>query len=394
MKNRILLIILDSVGIGALPDAAQYGDEGSNTLKTCYDSGLLRISNMESLGLLGIDGMDYVMGNGSYKGVYGRMAEKSSGKDTTIGHWEIAGIISPKAMPVYPKGFPASIIEEFERKTGKKALCNKPYSGTEVILDYGREQEETGGLIVYTSADSVFQIAANERDVPVAKLYEYCEMAREMLQGEHGVGRVIARPYVGSYPNYERTANRHDYSLLPPRKTMCNYIEEAGLACIGIGKIYDIFAGSGITKSIKTKHNAEGMEVLRQLVKEKGDGLIFANLVDFDMKYGHRNDILGYVKALNEFDVQLGSLMSELQENDILLIAADHGCDPGADGTDHTREYIPLLAYGKQIQESKNLGTRETFADIAATILEMLEVSGQTDGKSFADDIFLNIFKT
>jgi phosphopentomutase len=394
MKNRILLIILDSVGIGALPDAAQYGDEGSNTLKTCYDSGLLRISNMESLGLLGIDGMDYVMGNGSYKGVYGRMAEKSSGKDTTIGHWEIAGIISPKAMPVYPKGFPASIIEEFERKTGKKALCNKPYSGTEVILDYGREQEETGGLIVYTSADSVFQIAANERDVPVAKLYEYCEMAREMLQGEHGVGRVIARPYVGSYPNYERTANRHDYSLLPPRKTMCNYIEEAGLACIGIGKIYDIFAGSGITKSIKTKHNAEGMEVLRQLVKEKGDGLIFANLVDFDMKYGHRNDILGYVKALNEFDVQLGSLMSELQENDILLIAADHGCDPGTDGTDHTREYIPLLAYGKQIQESKNLGTRETFADIAATILEMLEVSGQTDGKSFADDIFLNIFKT
>ena len=394
MKNRILLIILDSVGIGALPDAAQYGDESSNTLKTCYDSGLLRISNMESLGLLGIDGMDYVTGNGSYKGVYGRMAEKSSGKDTTIGHWEIAGIISPKAMPVYPKGFPASIIEVFERKTGKKALCNKPYSGTQVILDYGREQEETGGLIVYTSADSVFQIAANERDVPVAKLYEYCEMAREMLQGEHGVGRVIARPYVGSYPNYERTANRHDYSLLPPRKTMCNYIEEAGLACIGIGKIYDIFAGSGITKSIKTKHNAEGMEVLRQLVKEKGDGLIFANLVDFDMKYGHRNDILGYVKALNEFDVQLGSLMSELQENDILLIAADHGCDPGADGTDHTREYIPLLAYGKQIQESKNLGTRETFADIAATILEMLEVSGQTDGKSFADDIFLNIFKT
>ena len=387
MKYRILLVILDSVGIGALPDAALYGDEGSNTLKTCYDSGVLKVPNMESLGLFGIDGMTYVAENKQYRGAYGRLAEKSKGKDTTTGHWEIAGLISRKPMPVYPNGFPDIIIEEFESKTGRKVLCNKPYSGTQVILDYGQEQEETGGLIVYTSADSVFQIAANEKDISIEELYRYCEIAREMLKDEHGVGRVIARPYIGSYPNYERTSNRHDYSLVPPRKTMCNYIEEAGLASIGIGKIYDIFAGSGISESIRTKNNTEGMEELKRLVKEENEGFIFVNLVDFDMKYGHRNDILGYVRALNEFDIQLGELMGELKENDILMLTADHGCDPGAEGTDHSREYIPFLACGNRIQKNKNLGTRETFADIAATILEILNEKGETDGKSFASSI-------
>lgn len=387
MKNRIILIVLDSVGIGELPDAADYQDVGSNTLKTCFNTGVLQVPNMERLGLFQIDGMDYAGKTEKGLGVSARLAEASKGKDTTIGHWEIAGVISPQPLPVYPNGFPEEIIREFSEKTGCKVLCNKPYSGTEVLMDYGREQEETGGLIVYTSADSVFQIAANEQDVPVAKLYEYCEIAREMLTGEHGVGRVIARPYVGTYPDYVRTSNRHDYSLLPPKKTMCDYVQEAGLPTVGIGKIYDIFAGQGIATTTRTKDNNDGMEKTIELVKEAGEGLLFVNLVDFDMKFGHRNDALGYTKALNAFDVQLGMLLDCLHANDILMITADHGCDPGTKSTDHSREYIPLLVSGKKIRAGVNLGTRSTFSDIAATVLDLLDVTGDVDGNSFAAEI-------
>lgn len=387
MKNRIILIVLDSAGIGELPDAASYHDEGSNTFKTCFNTGDLYLPNMERLGLYRIDGMEYAGKSSKGLGAYARLAETSKGKDTTIGHWEIAGVISPKPLPVYPNGFPEEIVREFEEKTHRKVLCNKPYSGTGVLLDYGREQKETGGLIVYTSADSVFQIAANEEDIPVSKLYEYCEIARDMLTGEHGVGRVIARPYVGTCPDYVRTSNRHDYSLLPPKKTMCDYIKEAGIPSVGIGKIFDIFAGQGITESFRTKDNDDGIRKTIDLVKETGEGLLFVNLVDFDMKYGHRNDAPGYTNALNAFDVQLGELIDCMHENDILMITADHGCDPGTESTDHSREYTPLLVYGRQIEKDVNLGTRDTFADIASTVLELLNVKGDVDGNSFASII-------
>ncbi len=315
------------------------------------------------------------------------MQEASKGKDTTIGHWEIAGIVSPKPLPTFPNGFPEETIREFEKRTGRKALCNKPYSGTEVIADYGKEHMETGALIVYTSADSVFQIAAHEDIVPVEELYRYCEIARELLVGDVGVGRVIARPFVGEPGNFTRTSNRHDFSLTPPKDTMLEALLNAGYDTYGIGKIYDIFAGAGIAHTQRIKDNEEGMVKTIETLKEDFEGLCFVNLVDFDMKYGHRRDIDGYAKAATLFDKQLHTFMEGMQEGDIVMITADHGCDPGFTGTDHTREYIPLMIYGKDIVEDHNVGTRKTFADIAATILDIFGVPNNTDGTSFKKEI-------
>lgn len=386
MENRrIFLIVLDSYGIGALPDAADFGDEGSNTLKTITASKAYDTPNMKKLGLFNIDGVDWMKKEESPAGAYGRMKERSRGKDTTIGHWEIAGVVSPKPLPVYPNGFPEEILEKFREATGREVLCNLPYSGTDVIRDYGEEHMKTGALIVYTSADSVFQIAAHEEIVPVEELYRYCEIAREILCGEHGVGRVIARPFIGEAPNFQRTANRHDFSLLPPRDTMLDAILEAGYDTYGIGKIYDIFAGKGIAHTQRIQNNVDGMEKTLEMQEKDFKGLCFVNLVDFDMMYGHRNDIEGYANAATVFDRQLKTFLERMRPEDILMITADHGCDPGFRGTDHSREHTPLLICGEDIKENVNLGTRETFADIAATVLNLLHVENNTDGTSMKE---------
>lgn len=386
MENRrIFLIVLDSYGIGALPDAADFGDEGSNTLKTITASRAYDTPNMKKLGLFNIDGVDWMKKEESPAGAYGRMKERSRGKDTTIGHWEIAGVVSPKPLPVYPNGFPEEILEKFREATGREVLCNLPYSGTDVIRDYGEEHMKTGALIVYTSADSVFQIAAHEEIVPVEELYRYCEIAREILCGEHGVGRVIARPFIGEAPNFQRTANRHDFSLLPPRDTMLDAILEAGYDTYGIGKIYDIFAGKGIAHTQRIQNNVDGMEKTLEMQEKDFKGLCFVNLVDFDMMYGHRNDIEGYANAATVFDRQLKTFLERMRPEDILMITADHGCDPGFRGTDHSREHTPLLICGEDIKENVNLGTRETFADIAATVLDLLHVENNTDGTSMKE---------
>lgn len=386
MENRrIFLIVLDSYGIGALPDAADFGDEGSNTLKTITASKAYDTPNMKKLGLFNIDGVDWMKKEESPAGAYGRMKERSRGKDTTIGHWEIAGVVSPKPLPVYPNGFPEEILEKFREATGREVLCNLPYSGTDVIRDYGEEHMKTGALIVYTSADSVFQIAAHEEIVPVEELYRYCEIAREILSGEHGVGRVIARPFIGEAPNFQRTANRHDFSLLPPRDTMLDAILEAGYDTYGIGKIYDIFAGKGIAHTQRIQNNVDGMEKTLEMQEKDFKGLCFVNLVDFDMMYGHRNDIEGYANAATVFDRQLKTFLERMRPEDILMITADHGCDPGFRGTDHSREHTPLLICGEDIKENVNLGTRETFADIAATVLDLLHVENNTDGTSMKE---------
>lgn len=380
--KRVFLIVLDSVGIGAMDDAAEFGDAGTNTLRSASEGSCFHMPNMEQLGLFNIDGIDWKKGVENPKAVYGRMREASRGKDTTIGHWEIAGLISKKPLPVYPNGFPKEILDEFSRMTGRGVLCNKPYSGTEVIKDYGDEHVLTGKLIVYTSADSVFQIAAHEDVVPVETLYEYCRMARQLLTGEHSVGRVIARPFIGKDGNYQRTPKRHDFSLEPPGETMLDAIKGAGKEVIGVGKIKDIFAGRGITSYVYTKGNAEGIERTLEYLDRDFEGLCFVNLVDYDMLYGHRNDIEGYAKALTEFDEALPQMISKMREDDLLMITADHGCDPGYTvSTDHSREYTPLIVYGKSIA-SVNLGTRDTFADIGATVLDYLGVEGKIAGKS------------
>lgn len=389
MKNidRVFLIVLDSVGIGELPDADKYGDVGSNTLKACFNSGKLNIPNMQKLGMFNIDGNEYCGKCDKPTGAYARMTEMSRGKDTTIGHWEIAGIISEKPLPTYPDGFPIELIDEFENKTGRKVLCNKPYSGTQVLLDYGREHEETGALIVYTSADSVWQIAAHEEVVSVEKLYEYCQIARDMLCGEHNVGRVIARPFVGKYPDYTRTSNRHDFSLEPPKDTFLDEIKKAGLSTIAVGKINDIFAGKGISEFVRTKSNSDGMAKSMEYLQKDFKGVCFINLVDFDMVYGHRNNVEGYTQALNTVDNELGDFLAGMRDNDVLMITADHGCDPSTSSTDHSREYTPLIVTGKNIKENVNLGTRKTFADIGKTVCELLGVSSNIAGESFAKEI-------
>ena len=382
MAKRVFLIVLDSVGIGEEPDAAAYGDEGSNTLRACWQSGKLSVPNLQRLGLYNIEGVGCGEAVKRPLGAFARMRESSGGKDTTIGHWEIAGIISPKPMPTYPDGFPPAIFREYDRLTGRGVLCNRPYSGTQVIHDFGREHEETGALIVYTSADSVFQVAAHERVVPVKQLYEYCEAARKLLQGEHGVGRVIARPFEGSWPDYRRTSNRHDFSLTPPRDTILDKLRAAGLDTIGVGKIYDIFAGKGISQTSRIQNNEDGMEQTIAWAKKEFHGLCFVNLVDFDMVYGHRNDVPGYTAALNRFDGQLGELLPLLREDDVLMITADHGCDPSTPSTDHSREYVPLLLYGKEIAAGRDLGTRPTFADTGETAAALLGVDAGCDGES------------
>ncbi len=385
--RRVFLIVLDSVGVGEMPDSAEYGDAGSNTLAACARSEKLDIPNLRELGIFNIEGVGCGVPVEHPTGAVARLAEASKGKDTTIGHWEISGVISPKPLPTYPDGFPQDLLEEFSRRTGRGVLCNKPYSGTQLLTDYGRKHMETGKLIVYTSADSVFQIAAHEEVVPVPELYRCCEIARELLTGEHGVGRVIARPFVGTWPEFTRTANRHDYSLQPPAPTVLDAIQAAGLDCIGVGKINDIFAGRGITEYVRTKSNADGMEKTFGYAQRDFHGLCFVNLVDFDMVYGHRNNVPGYTSALNEFDRQLGELMPLLREEDLLIITADHGCDPSTPSTDHSREHVPMVAWSKKIRAGANLGTRETYAHIAATVADYLGVKAEVAGKSFLSEI-------
>lgn len=387
VDRRIFLIVLDSYGIGELPDAADFGDEGSNTLRTITKSGEYDTPLMKSMGLFNIDGVDYIDGVDSPIGSYGRLGEVSKGKDTTIGHWEIAGIVSERPLPTYPEGFPKELLDEYSRRTGRGILCNKPYSGTEVIKEFGEEHLKTGDLIVYTSADSVFQVAAHEEIVPIEELYRDCEIARELLQGEHGVGRVIARPFVGESGNFSRTPKRHDYSLLPPKTTMLDVLKEAGYATRGVGKIYDIFAGKSISDTVRIQNNVDGMEKAIAIMDEDFKGLCFVNLVDFDMVYGHRNDIDGYAKAASVFDKQLAEMTAKMKDTDIVMITADHGCDPGFKGTDHSREYVPFLAYGKDVKAGVNLGTRSTFADIAATIQDIFELEQKTAGTSFKTEI-------
>jgi len=385
--KRVFLIVLDSCGIGALPDAAQFGDAGTNTLRACTETGLLHIPNMIAAGLGNIDGVDCLPKTDTPTGAYGRLAEKSMGKDTTIGHWEIAGLVSDDPLPTYPDGFPEEVLQPFRQVTGRGILANAPWSGTAVIEKYGAEHMQTGDLIVYTSADSVFQIAAHEDIVPPEQLYAYCRAARKILQGKHGVGRVIARPFIGTPGNFKRTANRHDFSLEPPKKCLPEAVQAAGLDSIGVGKIYDIFAGVGITEHILNKSNADGMAHTMDYAAKDFKGLCFVNLVDFDMLYGHRRDAAGYAKALNAFDAWLGAFLQKLGKEDLVLITADHGCDPSYEkSTDHTREYVPVLALGQQIRPA-NLGTRDSFADIAATVADILQIQLDTPGKSFAGGI-------
>lgn len=389
--KRIFLIVLDSFGIGAMPDSEAFGDVGVNTLASCAASGELHIPNLIAAGLGNIDGVTCLDKAAAPTGAVARLTEGSMGKDTTIGHWEIAGIISPEPLPTYPEGFPQDVLDAFTQATGRGVLCNRPYSGTDVIRDYGQEQLDTGKWIVYTSADSVFQVAAHEEYIPLEELYEACRKARALLRGKHGVGRVIARPYVGNAKDgFQRTSNRHDFSLEPPKETMLDAISKAGLDTLAVGKIHDIFAGQGDTEHVFNKSNADGMAHTMDYARRDFTGLCFVNLVDFDMLYGHRRDVAGYARALSEFDSWLGDFLPQLGSEDLVLITADHGCDPAYTATtDHTREYVPLIALGKNVRPV-NLGTRKTFADIAATVTELLGVDFDTPGTSFAKDILGN----
>ncbi len=383
--KRIFLIVLDSVGIGEMPDAADFGDEGSNTLRAASTSKYFSMPNMRKLGLFNIDGVEIGTPESSPLGAFARMTEASKGKDTTIGHWEIAGVISPQPLPTYPQGFPAEIIREFSQKTGRGVLCNKPYSGTEVIKDYGEEHMKSGDLIVYTSADSVFQVAAHEAIVPVEKLYEYCQIARDMLVGRHGVGRVIARPFEGEPGNFSRTVRRHDFSLIPPKTTMLDQLKEHGKEVLGVGKIYDIFAGKSVTDFVRTSGNADGIDKTLVLMEREFEGRCFVNLVDYDMLYGHRNDVEGYAKALTYFDGRLPEILHKMTDEDILMITADHGCDPSTPSTDHSREYTPFVMYGRNVPAGQNFGTRPTFADIGATALAYFGIEPQIDGHNLLE---------
>lgn len=367
--KRVFLIVLDSCGIGEAPDAENFGDIGCNTLLSVSKSPKFSINSLRSLGLPEIDGISYLE-KGSLGAKVARLRELSQGKDTTIGHREIAGVVSEKPLPVFPDGFPSDFIEKFSEKTGRKVICNKPYSGTQVIKDYGEEHLKTGALIVYTSADSVFQIAAHEDVVPTEELYRYCRIAREMLTGDMGVGRVIARTFNGEYP-FKRTSHRRDFSLNPPKETLLDHLKSEGFDVIGVGKINDIFAGCGITEYVHTSNNTDGMEKTSEYQKKDFNGLCFVNLVDFDMLYGHRNDTDGYANALTEFDVWLGSFLDGMRDDDVLIITADHGCDPEFSGTDHTREYVPFIMYGKNIKP-ENLGTVDGFSYVSDCIKELL----------------------
>ena len=386
--KRIFLFVLDSCGCGAMPDAESFGDVGVNTLKSCSTSEKLHIPNLISYGLGNIDSVDYLGKTEAPKGAYARLHEASMGKDTTIGHWEIAGIVSENPLPTYPEGFPDELLKPFSEATGRGILANAPWSGTAVLDAYGQEHLDTGKLIVYTSADSVFQVAAHEELVPPEELYEICRTARKLLVGKHGVGRVIARPFLGNKEEgFRRTTNRHDFSLEPPARTMLEAIKDAGKDMLAVGKIYDIFAGQGTTEHVYTKGNTDGLNKTMAYAERDFNGLCFVNLVDFDMLYGHRRNIDGYAEALTEFDGWFAQFMEKLGEDDLVMITADHGCDPAYTATtDHTREYVPLLIAGKKVKPV-NLGTRMSFADIAATVTELLGVEYETPGKSFAKEI-------
>lgn len=382
MSKRVILIVMDSFGIGDAPDADKFGDAGTDTMRSCYGSSEFKADNLRELGLFNIDGIDYDAGTAEPAGAYARIREASAGKDTTIGHWEIAGIISKEPLPTFPEGFPQEVLDNIKKNTGRDVLCNKPYSGTKVINDYGDEHVKTGKLIVYTSADSVLQIAAHEDVVPLEELYDICRTCRGFLTGRYGVGRVIARPFVGSNGNYTRTSNRHDFSLTPPADTMLDYIKNAGMDTIAIGKIFDIFAGAGITEHTYTTGNPDGIEKTIEFMDKDWKGIMFVNLVDYDMLYGHRRDIDGYAKAVAYFDDKLPEIIGKMHDDDVLMITADHGCDPAyLKTTDHTRECVPFIMYGKNIKPG-SLGTRNTYADIGATVLDYLGVTGHGDGSS------------
>lgn len=388
MINRVFWIVADSFGIGDAPDAAAFGDSGTNTLVSCFATGQLEVPVMRSLGLFNIDGITVGTPVRKPLGSFARVRECSAGKDTTVGHWEMCGVHSRSPLPTYPDGFPEEITSKLKALFGCDILCNLPYSGTKVIADYGEQHVKTGCPIVYTSADSVLQIAAHEEVIPLEMLYRYCEQVRDMMKGEHGVGRVIARPFVGdSEKGFTRTANRHDYSLTPPHDTVLDTLKAHGKEVIGVGKIHDIFAGQGLTRTIRTKNNTDGLQVTQRLLREDFEGLCFVNLVDFDMVYGHRRDANGYTAALCKMDAALGEMLPLLCETDMLILTADHGCDPAAHGTDHTRETVPLLIYSPSLKSGVNLGTRTTFADIGATVSQWLRVPAPTVGTSFAKEL-------
>lgn len=386
-KKRVFLIVLDSFGIGEMPDAKKYGDEGSNTLAAIVKSKKYKTPNLEKLGLFNIEGVDCKEDVENPQASFARLAESSNGKDTTTGHWEMAGIISEKPFPTFPNGFPEDFLEEYSKRVGRKILCNKPYSGTEVIKDYGREHLETGALIVYTSADSVFQVAGHEDVVSLEELYRCCEIAREMLQGDLAVGRVIARPFVGKEGSFERTRNRHDYALDPTGPIVMDDLVKNGFDSIGVGKIYDIFAGKSVEESYKMEDNIDGMNITLDLCDKDFNGLCFVNLVDFDMIYGHRNDVDGYANAASEFDKQLGQMMDKLREDDIVIITADHGCDPSTESTDHSREYVPMIIFGDKIKAGVDLKTRNTFADIGKTVADIFGIESSIPGTSFYREV-------
>lgn len=386
--RRVILIVLDSVGCGDAPDAVSYGDEGSNTLaNTGRAVGGLKLPNLGRLGLGNITPVEGVPPVNRPSGAYGRLTEASPGKDTTTGHWELAGITLSRPFPTYPNGFPPDLIGEFERRIGRETLGNYPASGTVIIQELGEEHARAGKPIVYTSADSVFQVAAHEEVIPVDELYRMCQVARELLTGEHAVGRVIARPFVGEPGNFTRTERRKDFSLVPPRDTILDVIKAAGKEVIGVGKIEDVFANRGLTQSNHTTNNVSGVEAILEFMTSDADGLIFANLVDFDMLYGHRNNPRGYADALEQFDARLPDIQIALRGADVLMLTADHGNDPTTPSTDHSRERVPILVAGSQVRQGLNLGTRDSFADVAATIADLLGVAWEGAGQSFAQVI-------
>jgi phosphopentomutase len=390
LKNikRVILMVMDSVGIGELPDAGDYGDQGAATLQNiAAEMNGLKLPNLEKIGLGKIETINGIKSELKAEGAYGKAAEKSRGKDTTTGHWEIAGLISKTAFPTYPDGFPKEVMNKFEQEIGRGTLANKPASGTAIIEELGEEHLKTGKPIIYTSADSVFQIAAHEDIIPVAKLYDYCKKAREILQGEHAVARVIARPFVGEPGNFERTERRKDFSLTPPEPTILNLLEDQGLEVNAVGKITYIFNHSGITSSVTTSDNMDGVDKTIEYLDQTEKGLIFSNLVDFDQNYGHRRNVEGYAAALKAFDQRIPEITAAMRDDDLLIITADHGCDPTHQGTDHTREYIPLLVYGKGVKHDLNLGIRDSFSDIAATIADIFEIDNFKTGESFKTDL-------
>jgi len=385
---RTFLIVLDGVGIGALPDAGEYGDVGANTLGHVAEFvGGLRLPNLEALGLGRLGAFAGVRPVQAPGGAFGRLAERSAGKDSTTGHWEFAGLVTERAFPTYPHGFPDDLLERLSHRIGRGWIGNVAASGTAIIDRLGEEHQKTGRLIVYTSADSVFQIAAHETTVPLEQLYAACRIAREELVGEHGVGRVIARPFTGAPGGYTRTTNRRDFSLEPPRDTLLDLLRASGETVVTVGKVDDLFAGRGVTDAIHTKDNEEGQAVLHDIARRPGHGLVFANLVDFDQQYGHRNDPAGFARALGSFDEAFGRLLGQLRPDELCLVTADHGNDPTTPGTDHTREYTPLLAAGPRVRPGAALGTRPTFADVGATIAEAFGIGPLPAGTSFLEEI-------